>query len=218
MSAIDHALEEIIPEDLLLELPETEGADIRTEVSNVIPSASNPVGQEITRTVSHASSTFKGGPVHGNTSVPEVTGWGYLASMGMIEGASASKGAAKDYPAPEGAAEDDLAPKGAELGSSSASSMDVHAGSPLVQSEEPVMTSPTALVGTITLEVSDPDARNPLSAVRAEVSQSDALGMSSNPPLRLESALNIASADTPPSYSTSMPLALGFPCSFLTFR
>jgi hypothetical protein len=60
MSAIDHALEEIIPKDLLLELPETEGTVIRTEVLNDIPSASNPVGQEITRAVSRTSSTFEG--------------------------------------------------------------------------------------------------------------------------------------------------------------
>jgi hypothetical protein len=74
------------------------------------------------------------------------------------------------------------------------------------------MTSPpTTLVGPVTLEVSDLDARNPLPAVGAEVSLSDALGVSSNPPLRLESALNIASADTPSSDSTPMPPALGFP-------
>jgi hypothetical protein len=66
MSSIDHALEEIIPKDLLLDPPETEGAVIRTEVPDDIPLASNPVGQEITRTVSHTSSTFKGGLVCGN--------------------------------------------------------------------------------------------------------------------------------------------------------
>jgi hypothetical protein len=37
MSAIDHALEEIIPEDLLSELPETEGAIIRIEVLDDTP-------------------------------------------------------------------------------------------------------------------------------------------------------------------------------------
>jgi hypothetical protein len=108
-----------------------------------------------------------------------------------------------------GAAKDDPALKGAELASSLASSMDVHAGSPLVQSEEQVVTSPpTTLVGPVTLEVSDPDAGNPLPAIGAEVSLSVALGMSSNPPLGLESALNIASIDTPPSKSMPLPLAL----------
>jgi hypothetical protein len=59
--------------------------------------------------------------------------------------------------------------------------MDVHVGSPPVQSEEPVLTSPpTSLVGPITLEVSDPGAGNPLHAVGAEVSLSVALGARSN--------------------------------------
>jgi hypothetical protein len=116
-------------------------------------------------------------------------------------------GATKDNPAPEG----DPAPEGVKLGSCSADSMDVHAGSSLVQSEEPVVTSPpTALVGPVTLEVSDPDAGNSLPAIGVEVSLSVALGMSSDPPLGLESALHIASANTPPSDSAPMPPALGF--------
>ena len=104
MSAIDHALEEIIPEDLLLELPETESATIRAEVQDNTPSASNPVGQEITRTVFHASSTFEGGLIHGDTLVPDVTCKGYPAPEGTIEDNSAPKGAAKGDSAPEGAA------------------------------------------------------------------------------------------------------------------
>jgi hypothetical protein len=43
MSSINHALEEIIPEDLLLELPETESVAIRVEVLDDTPSASNLV-------------------------------------------------------------------------------------------------------------------------------------------------------------------------------
>jgi hypothetical protein len=202
MSAIDHALEEIIPKDLLLELLETERAAIHTEVLDDAPSASNLVGQEITRIVSHASSTFEGGLIHRNTLVPNVTCKGYPALVGTIEDASA----------PEGAAEDDPAPEGVELGSSLAASMDVHVGSPPVQSEEPVLTClPTALVVPITLKVSDPGARNPLHAVGDEVPLSVALGTSSNPPLGLKSTLNIASASTLPSDSLSMPPALGFP-------
>jgi hypothetical protein len=211
MSAIDHALEEIIPEDLLLELPKTKSAAIRVEVPDDTSSASNPVGQEITRTVSHASSTFEGGLIHGDTLVPDVTCKGYPAPVGTIEGASAPKGAAEDNPALEGAAEDDPTPEGAEH-DSLAASMDVHVGSPPVQSEEPVLTSlPTALVGLITLEVSESGAGNPLHAVGAKVPLSVALGVSSNPPLGLESTLNIAFASTPPSDSTSVPRALGFP-------
>jgi hypothetical protein len=74
-----------------------------------------------------------------------------------------------------------------------------------------VLTSlPTALVGLITLEVSDPGAGNPLHALGAEVPLSVALGVSSNPPLGLESALNIASASTSSFDSTSAPPTLGF--------
>jgi hypothetical protein len=90
--------------------------------------------------------------------------------------------------------------------------MDVHDGSSLVQSEEPVVTSPpTAFVGPVTLEISDPDAGNSLPAIGVEVSLSVALGVSSDPPLGLESALHIASANTPPSDSVPMTPALGFP-------
>jgi hypothetical protein len=175
-----------------LELPETESAAIRAEVPDDTPSASNPVGQEITWTVSHSSSTFKGGLIHGDTSVPDVTCEGYPAPMGTIKGA--------------------LALEGAKLGSSSAASMDVHVGSPPVQTKEPVLTSlPTALVGPITLEVSDLGTGNLLHTVGAEVSLSVALGASSKPPLGLESALNIASTSTPLFDSMSVPPTLGFP-------
>ena len=73
------------------------------------------------------------------------------------------------------------------------------------------VTLPVALVGLITLEVSESGAGNPLHAVGAKVPLSVALGVSSNPPLGLESTLNIAFASTPPSDSTSVPRALGFP-------
>jgi hypothetical protein len=79
------------------------------------PSASNLVRQEITQTISHASSTFEGSLVHGNTSAPDVACQGYPAHVGTIEGASALEGVAEDNPAPEGAAEDDPAPEGASL-------------------------------------------------------------------------------------------------------
>jgi hypothetical protein len=80
--------------------------------------------------------------------VPNVTCKGHLVPVGTIEDASAPKGGAEDDPALEGAFEDDPASEGAELCSSSASSMKIHVRSPLVQSEEPVLTSlPTSLVG-----------------------------------------------------------------------
>jgi hypothetical protein len=224
MSAIDHALEEITPEGLLLELPETGSARIRAEVLNDISSASNLVRQEITCIVYHASSTFEGGLMHGDTSVPDVTCKGYPAPEGTIEDNSAPEGAtegdsalddaAQCDPVPEGAFEGEPAPEGPKLDSSSAASMDVHVGSPLVQSEEPALASldlPTALVGPVTLEVSDPGIEDPLHTVGAEVPLGVALGMSCNPPLGLESALDIASATTPSFDGTSAPPALGFP-------
>jgi hypothetical protein len=66
MSAIDHALEEIIPESLLLELSEARGADIRIEVPDGAPSASLLAGREITKAIFHASSTFEGGLIREN--------------------------------------------------------------------------------------------------------------------------------------------------------
>jgi hypothetical protein len=224
MSAIDHALEEIIPEGLLLELPKTRSAGIRAEVPDDIPSGSNIVGQEIIRTVSHASSTFEGDLIHGDTSVPDVTCKGYPAPEGTVEdnsapegaakGDSAPEGAAQSDPGPEGASEGELAPEGPELGSSSTASMDVHDGSPPVQSEEPALTSldlPTSLVSPVTLEVSDPGVEDPLHAVGAEVPLGVALGMGSNPPPGLESALDIAFASVLSFDGTSTPSTLGFP-------
>jgi hypothetical protein len=55
-----------------LELFEAGGADIRVEVPNGAPSDSLLAGKEITRAVSQASSTFEGGLIHEDTSVPEV--------------------------------------------------------------------------------------------------------------------------------------------------
>jgi hypothetical protein len=42
MAAIDHALEEIIPEDLLSEPPKAESSVVCTEVLNDVPLAGNP--------------------------------------------------------------------------------------------------------------------------------------------------------------------------------
>jgi hypothetical protein len=141
--------------------------------------------------------------------VPDVTCKGYPVPVGTIEDTSAPDGAVEGDPAPEGASEGEPAPEGPKLGSSSTASMDVHVGSPPVQSEEPVFTNlPTALVGPVTLEVSDPGVGNPLHAVGAEVPLVVALGMGSNPPLGLKSALNITSASTPSFYGTSAPPAL----------
>ena len=208
MSAFDHALEEIIPENLLLEPPEVDSSIVRSEVPDDVPLSCDPVGQEVTQTVSRASSTLEGGLAHEDTLALNTAGQSHPAPLGTTKGASALEGAAKDDPAPEGGAEDNpaleggaedvLTPNDAGPGSSLAASMDVHIGSPLVQSEEPVVTNLyTALVGPVTLEASDSDAGNPPPAVGAEVSLSD--------------ALNIVSVKTPSSERAPMPPALGFP-------
>jgi hypothetical protein len=76
--------------------------------------------------------------------------------------------------------------------------MDVHIGSPLVQSEEPVVINlSTALVGLVTLEASDSDAGNPPPTDGAKVSLCD--------------ALNIVPINAPSTGSASMLLALGLP-------
>jgi hypothetical protein len=141
MSAIDHALEEIIHENLLLEPPEVESSIVHLEVPDDVPLAGDPIGQEVTRTVCHASSTLEGGLAPEDTLALDVAGQSHSAPLGMTKGASASEGTAKDDPAPEGGAEGDPALNDAVPGSSSVASMDVHVGSPLVQSEELVVTN-----------------------------------------------------------------------------
>jgi hypothetical protein len=161
-----------------------------------------PIGQEVARTVFHASSTLEGGLAHEDMLALGVAGQGHPTPLGTTEGASASKGAARDNPAPEGGAEDDPAPKGgaeddpapkgAEPGSSLTASMYVHVGLPPV-----VMNLSTALVGPVILEASDPDAGNPPPAVGAEISPSD--------------ALHIVPVNAPSTESASMLPALELP-------
>jgi hypothetical protein len=134
MSAFDHALEEIIPENLLSEPPKVDSPIVRSEVSDDVPLSSDHVGQEVTRTVSRASSTLEGGLPRKDTLALDAADQSHSAPLGTTEGALALEVAAKDDPASKGGAEGDTAPEGARPGSSSATSMDVHVGSPLVQS------------------------------------------------------------------------------------
>jgi hypothetical protein len=105
---------------------------MRVEVPDDVPSASLLGGQEITRAVSHASSTFGGGLIREDISVPDVTCEGYPALEGTIEDNPAPEGVTEGGPTPKDASKGDLAPEGPELGSSSAASMDVHVGLPSV--------------------------------------------------------------------------------------
>jgi hypothetical protein len=76
--------------------------------------------------------------------------------------------------------------------------MDVHAASPLVQSEELMVTNlSAALVGPVILEASDSDVRRSLPTDGAEVS--------------LSRAFNIVHVDVPSTRSAPMPPSLGLP-------
>jgi hypothetical protein len=112
MSAIDHALEKIIPENLLSEPPEVESSVACVEVPDDVPLAGGPVGQEVARAVSRASSTLEGRLDHEDMLALGVAGQGHSAPLGTTEGASASEVAARDNLAPKGGVEDDPAPKG----------------------------------------------------------------------------------------------------------
>jgi hypothetical protein len=59
MSAFDHALEEIIPKNMLSEPTEVESSIVCSEVPDDVPLSCDPVGQEVTRIVSRASSTLE---------------------------------------------------------------------------------------------------------------------------------------------------------------
>ena len=61
VSDFDHALEEIIPENLLSEPPEVDNPIICSEVPDNVPLSCGPAEQEATRIVSRASSTLEGG-------------------------------------------------------------------------------------------------------------------------------------------------------------
>jgi hypothetical protein len=171
-----------------------------------VPLSCDPVGQEVTQTVSRASSTLEGGLAHEDTLALNTAGQSHPAPLGTTKGASALEGAAKDDPAPEGGAEDNpaleggaedvLTPNDAGPGSSSAASLDVYVGSPLVQSKELVVTNLFAtLVGPVTLEASGLDGKNLLPVDGAEVSPCH--------------AFNIVHVDAPSTSSASMLLALG---------
>jgi hypothetical protein len=149
-------------------------------------------GQEITWVVSCASSTLEGGLAC------EDADPSHPASMDMAEGSSALEVAATEDPAPEGGAGCDPTLEGVGAGSPSVASLDVHVGSPLVQSDEAAVTHlSTALVGLVTLEASEPDSRSLPSANGAEV-----------PPSQ---AFDIILAELPSSSNVSTLPALGLP-------
>jgi hypothetical protein len=90
MSAFDHALEEIIPENLLSEPIEVESSTVRLEVPDDVPLSCDPVGQEVTRTISHALSTLEGVLAHKDMLALDVVGQSHPAPLDMTEGVSVS--------------------------------------------------------------------------------------------------------------------------------
>jgi hypothetical protein len=164
ISDFDQALEEVIPEDILSEPPEAVNPTISSEVPNDGLLPHDSVGQEVTRVVSRASSTLEGGLICANTDL------GHLAPMDVAEESLALEVAAAEGPTPEGGAGSDPTTEGVGVGSLSAASMEVHAGSPPVRSEEAAVTHPsTTLVGLVTLEAGEPGARSLLPADGVEV-------------------------------------------------
>jgi hypothetical protein len=131
-SAFDHALEEIVPKNLLSEPTKVESSIVRSKVPNDVPLTCAPVGQEVTQTVSCASSTLEGSLAHEDTSALYAPDQSHPAPVGTSDGVSSLEVVVKEVLAPERGAEGDLAPEGVGPGSSSAASMDVHVGSPLV--------------------------------------------------------------------------------------
>jgi hypothetical protein len=122
----------------------------------------------------------------------------HLAPMDVAEGSSVLEVAATEGPAPEGGVGSDLALEGVGAGSPSAASMDIHVGSPPVQSEEVAVTHlSTALAGLVTLEASEPNTRSLSPADGAEV-----------PPSH---AFDIIPADLPSSSNVSTLPTLGLP-------
>jgi hypothetical protein len=192
ISDFDQALEDIIPEELLLEPPKADNPIICSEVPEDGRLSHDSAGQEITRVASRASSTLEGGLPREDVDLSHPT------PMDVVEGSPSLEVAAAEDPAPEGGAGSDPAPEGVGAGSPSAASMDVHVGSPPVQSEEAVVTRLSiALAGLVTLEASEPDARCLSPAHGTEVP--------------LSHAFDIIPADLPSSSNASTLLALGLP-------
>jgi hypothetical protein len=202
ISDSDQALEEVIPEDILSEPLEADIPIICSEVPNGGLSLLDSIGQEVTRVVSHASSTLEGRLPRKDTDPI------YLTPMEVAEGPSslevttaedpAPEGGTSSYLAPEGVAGSDPAPEDIQACSLSNASMDVHIGSSSIRSEGVTAAHASmALTGQVALEVSEPDARNLLSAGGADITRG--------------SALKIVSADLPSSSHAPALLALGLP-------
>jgi hypothetical protein len=198
----DQALEDVIPEDMLLEPTVDDMMDVCSNAPDV--------GLEVSQAVSRASLTLEG------SLWCQEAGQDYPTPMEVIEDPSASevavaenpapKGDASGYPAPEGVAGNDPAlvgstncnpalegvagsdpapmgsascnpaPEGVRASSPSHTSMDIHVGSSPPRSDG-VIAMHTSLASSegVALEVGEPDARILISASGAESTPDDAL-------------------------------------------
>jgi hypothetical protein len=198
----DQALEDVIPEDMLLEPTAGDMMDVCSDIPDV--------GLEVSWAVSHASSTLEGSlrcqEVEQDCPTPmEVTEYPSALEVAVAEN-PAPKGGAGGYPAPEGVAGSDLAlvgsascnlapegvaggdpalvggasynpaPEGVQVSSPSHTSMDVHVGSSPPRSEG-VISMHASLTSSerVALEVGEPDARILISASGAKSTPDDAL-------------------------------------------
>jgi hypothetical protein len=168
--------------------------------------------QEVTRSVSHASSTLEGslpcrdaGLIHSTPmevaeepSALEVAIAEDLAPEGGANSYPALEGVAGSDPALVGSASYNPAPEGVQVGSLSHASMDIHVGSSPPRSDGATAVRASIVsTGQVALEVGELDVRSQLSAGGAEV-----------PP---DSALQIIPADLPSSSHDLAPPALGLP-------
>jgi hypothetical protein len=174
------------------------------------------VGLEVSRAVSHASSTLEGSLQCQDAGPNRPTPMEVTEEPSALEVATAEdpalEGGAGSYPAPKGVAGSDPAlvgsascnpaPEGVQVGSPSHTSMDVHVGlSPPRPDWATMMHASTALNKQFALEVGELDVRSMLSAGVAEITP--------------DNALQIVPADLPPSSHDIAPPALGLP-SFLS--
>jgi hypothetical protein len=197
---------------MLSEPPADDILPVCSEVPDGGLSLLDSAGQEVTRAVSHASSTLEGSLSCRDAGLSHPTPMEVAEEPSALEVATAEdlapEGGVGSYPAPEGVAGSDRAfvgsasynpaPVGVQVGSLSHASMDVHVGSSPPRSDgATTVRASTVLTGQVALEVSDLDARSLLSAGGAEVTP--------------DSALQIVPADLPSSSHESATFALGLP-------
>jgi hypothetical protein len=179
LANFDQTLEDMVPEDLLLE-PADGGM---MEVCADVPDA----GLELSRAASRASSTLerslKGQEASLDCSASMEVGEGPSALEVAVIESSALKDGASAYPAPEGVAGDDSArmgsvsydpaPEGVRVGSPSHTSMYVHVGSSPPHSG--CMAAAQASGQEVALEAGAPDDRVLISAVDTDLATIDVL-------------------------------------------